>query len=85
MQNIFRIMVYPAQMFCEYEQGDILKITWNRGNGDLIRDFVLDEFKNGAPLLRIYDFISRPENPVCFDVSNPEIEIKSIERIFTCL
>ncbi len=66
--------------FSEYHIGDVLNLHWNRGNGELDRNYVLCGFNyNGLPLL-VYASAISDENPVFFDIADMEKYIEKIEQ-----
>ena len=69
--------------FEQYESGTLLKIIWDRSNGELIRNYIYygsDVLNNNEPLLIDCQNLGE-EKVTFFDVSNSQIKINSIEKI----
>lgn len=66
--------------------GTVMNITWDRGNGELSRDYVYFGKEDGQPILKRYDksrksleeYSHRDAN---FDISNPALNITDVRVI----
>jgi len=68
-----------------YPKGTVLNISWDRGNGELSRDYVLLGFEENTPILKLYEegrkIVKDYSEVTTFNIFNPDLSISNLEVI----
>ncbi len=77
--NVEDFSRYDPEDFSRFRAGDVLDIFWDRGNGELERNYVFCGFRSGLPVL-VYAGAITDGNPAFFDVKKMCGYIEKIMR-----